>query len=115
MVSMIIPTMARAPLVAYNLIVVALIATGFFSFGLWVHHMFATGIPHLSLSFFSAASMAVSLPSGIQVFAWIATIASGRLADRHTLAVRARVSLHLYPRRPHRRDGGDGSLRLAGA
>ena len=79
MVSMIVPTMARTPLVAYNLIVVALIATGFFSFGLWVHHMFTTGIPALSLSFFSAASMAVSLPSGIQVFAWIATIASGRL------------------------------------
>jgi cytochrome c oxidase subunit I+III len=58
---------------------VALIATGFFSFGLWVHHMFTTGIPALSLSFFSAASMAVSLPSGIQVFAWIATMASGRL------------------------------------
>jgi cytochrome c oxidase subunit I+III len=79
LVSMIVPAMARAPLVAYNLIVVALIATGFFSFGLWVHHMFTTGIPALSLSFFSAASMAVSLPSGIQVFAWIATIASGRL------------------------------------
>jgi cytochrome c oxidase subunit I+III len=79
MVSMIIPTMARTPLVAYNLVVVALIATGFFSFGLWVHHMFTTGIPDLSLGFFSAASMAVSLPSGIQVFAWIATIASGRL------------------------------------
>ena len=79
MVSMIVPTMARAPLVAYRLIVVALIATGFFSFGLWVHHMFTTGIPALSLGFFSAASMAVSIPSGIQVFAWIATIASGRL------------------------------------
>ena len=79
MVSMIVPTMARTPLVGYNLIVVALIATGFFSFGLWVHHMFTTGIPALSLSFFSAASMAVSLPSGIQIFAWIATIASGRL------------------------------------
>ena len=79
MVSMIVPTMARAPLVAYNLIVVALIATGFFSFGLWVHHMFATGIPNMSLAFFSAASMAVAVPSGIQVFAWIATFASGRL------------------------------------
>ena len=79
MVSMIVPAMVGTPLVAYSLIVVALIATGFFSFGLWVHHMFTTGIPHLSLGFFSAASMAVSLPSGIQVFAWIATIASGRL------------------------------------
>jgi len=79
MVSMIVPTMARTPLVGYRLIAVALIATGFFSFGLWVHHMFTTGIPALSLSFFSAASMAVALPSGIQVFSWIATIAAGRL------------------------------------
>ena len=79
MVSMIVASMARTPLVAYNLIVVALIATGFFSFGLWVHHMFTTGIPVMSLSFFSAASMAVAIPSGIQVFAWIATIASGKL------------------------------------
>jgi cytochrome c oxidase subunit I+III len=78
LVSMIVPTMARTPLVGYHLIVVALIATGFFSFGLWVHHMYATGIPSLSLSFFSAASMAVAIPSGIQVFAWIATMATGR-------------------------------------
>ncbi|HET6389206.1 cytochrome c oxidase subunit I [Hyphomicrobium sp.] len=78
-VSMILPTMAGVPLVGYSLIVIALVATGFFSFGLWVHHMFATGLPALSQSFFSAASMAVSLPSGIQVFSWIATIAAGRL------------------------------------
>jgi cytochrome c oxidase subunit I+III len=45
MVSMIVPTMSRTPLVGYELIVIALIATGFFSFGLWVHHMFTTGIP----------------------------------------------------------------------
>jgi cytochrome c oxidase subunit I+III len=79
MVSMIVATMARTPLIAHNLIVVALIATGFFSFGLWVHHMFTTGIPTMSLSFFSAASMAVAIPSGIQVFAWIATMAAGRM------------------------------------
>ena len=79
MVSMIVPTMARTPLVAHSLIVLALIGTGFLSFGLWVHHMFATGIPNLSLGFFSAASMAVAIPSGIQVFAWIATMAAGRV------------------------------------
>jgi len=79
-VSMIVPTVAQTPLVAYRLVVLALIATGFLSFGLWVHHMFTTGLPKLSLGFFSAASMAVAVPSGIQVFAWIATIASGRLA-----------------------------------
>ncbi|MCB5175725.1 cbb3-type cytochrome c oxidase subunit I [Microvirga lenta] len=79
MVSMIVPALAQTPLVGYRLIVLALIATGFLSFGLWVHHMFATGLPKMSLSFFSAASTAVAVPSGIQVFAWIATIAAGRM------------------------------------
>ncbi|MDS1139737.1 cbb3-type cytochrome c oxidase subunit I [Pusillimonas sp. SM2304] len=78
MVSMIIPAMTGTPLVGYRLVVLAVVATGFLSFGLWVHHMFATGIPQLSLSFASAASMAVSVPTGIQVFAWIATIALAR-------------------------------------
>src|SRR4026208_2417124 len=61
-VSMILPTMAQTPLVGYRLVVVALIATAFFSFGLWVHHMFTTGLPALSLSFFSAASRAAAAP-----------------------------------------------------
>jgi cytochrome c oxidase subunit I+III len=81
MVSMIVPTMAQAPLAGYRLVILALVSMGFLSFGLWVHHMFATGIPRLSLSFFQAASMAVAIPSGIQVFAWIATLARGRLKN----------------------------------
>jgi cytochrome c oxidase subunit I+III len=79
MVSMIVPVMAQTPLVGHRLVVLGLVATGFLSFGLWVHHMFATGIPELSLSFFQAASMAVAIPSGIQFFAWIATCARGKL------------------------------------
>jgi cytochrome c oxidase subunit 1/cytochrome c oxidase subunit I+III len=47
-------------------------------FGVWVHHMFATGLPVLSLSFFSAASIIIALPSGVQVFSWLATIWTGR-------------------------------------
>ena len=82
LVSTILPTFARRPLAGYHWVVVALIATGFISFGLWVHHMFATGIPLLSLAFFSAASMAVAIPTGIQVFAWIATLWNGRPALR---------------------------------
>ena len=76
MVSMIVPAMSGRPLIGYRLIVLAVVATGFLSFGLWVHHMFTTGIPNLSISFFSAASMAVSVPTGIQIFAWIATLAA---------------------------------------
>jgi cytochrome c oxidase subunit I+III len=78
MVSMIVPAMVQTRLIGYGLVAMALVGTGFLSFGLWVHHMYATGIPQLSLSFFSAASFAVSVPTGIQIFAWIATIASGR-------------------------------------
>ncbi|MFN4140411.1 cbb3-type cytochrome c oxidase subunit I [Aestuariivirga sp.] len=78
MVSMIVPAMARSPLIGYPLILIALIGTGFISFGLWVHHLFPTGLPAHSLGYFSAASMAVAIPSGIQVFAWIATFAAGR-------------------------------------
>ncbi|MVW79866.1 cbb3-type cytochrome c oxidase subunit I [Bordetella sp. 02P26C-1] len=76
MVSMIVPAMTGTPLIGYRYVVMAIIGTAFLSFGLWVHHMFATGIPPLSSSFASAASMAVSVPTAIQVFAWIATIAA---------------------------------------
>lgn len=78
MVSMILPTMVRTPLVGYRWVVLALVGTGFLSFALWVHHMFTVGIPQISLSFFSAASMAVAVPTGIQIFAWIATLWGGR-------------------------------------
>jgi cytochrome c oxidase subunit 1 len=40
--------------------------------------MFATGIPQLGQSFFTGASMMIAIPSGIQIFCWIATIWSGR-------------------------------------
>ncbi|MFN3522677.1 MAG: cbb3-type cytochrome c oxidase subunit I [Phenylobacterium sp.] len=79
LMSMIVPTIAQTPLVGYRLVVLALLATGFISFGVWVHHMFATGLPTISISFFSAASMAVSVPAGVQVFAWIATLAAGKV------------------------------------
>ena len=78
LVSMMVSALSRTPLVGYELVVLAFLATGFISFGVWAHHMFTTGMPTLSIGFFSAASMAVSVPAGIQVFAWIATLASGR-------------------------------------
>src|SRR5690606_17178304 len=38
------------------------------------HHMFTTGLPVLAMSFFTAASVLIAVPSGVQVFAWIATL-----------------------------------------
>jgi cytochrome c oxidase subunit I+III len=76
--STLIPVFAQRPLLGYRLVVVALIAMGFLSFGLWVHHMFTVGIPHLALGFFSAASGLVAIPTAIQIFTWIGTLAHGR-------------------------------------
>lgn len=76
--STIIPVLARTTLTGYHLIVASLIAMAFLSFGLWVHHMYTVGIPHVALSFFSAASALVTIPTAIQIFSWLATLAQGR-------------------------------------
>jgi cytochrome c oxidase subunit I+III len=77
-ISTVLPVMARTKLFGYGWIVAAIFALAFLSFGLWVHHMFTVGIPHMALGFFSAASALVAIPTGVQIFAWIATLWSGR-------------------------------------
>jgi len=77
--SSIIPTFARRPIFGYTAMVLALIATAFLAFGLWVHHMFATNLPELGKSFFTAASMMIAIPSAVQIFCWIATLWTGKL------------------------------------
>ncbi|MEZ4408651.1 MAG: cytochrome c oxidase subunit I, partial [Polyangiales bacterium] len=77
-VAMIVPTFARRAVVGYRWVVLATVGTGFLSFGLWVHHMFTTGLPGVSLGLFSAASEAVAIPTGVQLFCFIATLAAGR-------------------------------------
>ncbi|MFN7024261.1 MAG: cytochrome c oxidase subunit I [Pseudorhizobium sp.] len=79
LMAMIVPTFAQRPIVGYAWIVLAAVGTGFLSFGLWVHHMFTTGLPQISLAFFSAASEAVVIPTGVQIFVFIATMLAGRV------------------------------------
>ena len=78
MVSDGLPVFCRRPLVGYTVVALATVATMVLGFGVWVHHMFATGLPGVSLSFFSAASIIIAVPSAVGVFAWIATIWLGR-------------------------------------
>jgi heme/copper-type cytochrome/quinol oxidase subunit 1 len=78
MVSDGLPVFCRRPLVGYSLVALSTVATMIFGFGVWVHHMFATGLPGLGLSFFSGASIAIVIPSAVAVFAWLATIWLGR-------------------------------------
>jgi cytochrome c oxidase subunit I+III len=79
LVAMIVPTFARRPIVGYGWVVLAAIGTGFLSFGLWVHHMYTTGLPGVSLGLFSAASTAVAIPTGVQFFCFLATLLAGRV------------------------------------
>jgi len=78
-VSMIVPVAARRPMAGYTLVAVAIVALGFLSFGLWVHHMYATGLPVLGMNFFAAVGMMITIPSAVQIFAWLVTIWRGRI------------------------------------
>lgn len=77
-VSVICETFCRRPVFAYPVVVLALISTGILAFGLWVHHMFATGLPRVGYSFYTAASMTVAIPTALQIFCWLATMWDGR-------------------------------------
>jgi cytochrome c oxidase subunit I len=78
-VSTIVSTFARRPAFGYTALVLSLVATAFIGFGVWVHHMFTTGLPQFGTSFFTAASIMIVVPTGVQVFCWIATLWSGRV------------------------------------
>jgi cytochrome c oxidase subunit I+III len=78
-VSAIIPVFARRTIVGYGAVVLSMIAIGLLSFGLWVHHMFATNLPEAGKAFFTAMSLLIAVPSAVQIFCWLATLWSGRL------------------------------------
>jgi cytochrome c oxidase subunit I+III len=76
--STLIPILSRTPILGYGAVVASVLGLVFLSFGLWVHHMFAVGIPNMALGFFSAASALVAVPTAVQVFVWIGTMWKGR-------------------------------------
>ncbi len=78
-VSQIISAHSRREVFGYPAIVLSMVATGFMAFGLWVHHMFATGLPQIGEAYFTASSMMIAITSGVQIFCWLATLWTGRL------------------------------------
>jgi cytochrome c oxidase subunit I+III len=79
LVAMIVPTFARRAMVGYGWIVLAAIGIVFLIFGLWVHHMYTTGLPGVSLGLFSAASTVIAVPTGVQFMCFLATLLAGRV------------------------------------
>jgi cytochrome c oxidase subunit I+III len=78
MVSTLVAAFTRREVFGYPAIVLSMLATAIIGYGVWVHHMFATPVPELGKSFYTAASVLITIPSGIQIFCWIATLWAGR-------------------------------------
>ncbi len=77
-VSEIVAVFSRRRVLGYTLLAMSAVATGIIGFGVWVHHMFAVGISPVATNFFSMSSVFIGIPAGIQVFAWLGTLLSGR-------------------------------------
>ena len=79
MISEIIPVFSRKVLFGYEFMAAATLAIAFISFGVWAHHMFTVGLSRSVDLFFVASSLLVSVPTGIKIFNWLATIYGGRV------------------------------------
>lgn len=77
--STIIPTFSRKPLFGYHSMVYATAAIALLSFIVWAHHMFTVGMPVAGQLFFMYSTMLISIPTGVKVFNWIATMWRGSL------------------------------------
>jgi cytochrome c oxidase subunit I len=77
--SHVVETFSRRKMFGYPAAVLSLITQAFLSFGLWVHHMYATGLPRVGDSFFVASSITIAIPSGTFLFCWITTLITGRV------------------------------------
>ncbi len=78
-ISEMLPTFARKPLFGYPMMVYSVILIAFLSYGVWGHHMFATGMGPVADSAFAITSMLIAIPTGIKIFSWIATVWGGSL------------------------------------
>lgn len=78
-VSEIIPVFSRKPIFGRSAMVGATVAIGFLSMSVWAHHMFTVGMTSVSNIFFAAATMTISVPTGIKIFNWLATMYGGKL------------------------------------
>jgi cytochrome c oxidase subunit I len=74
MMSHLISTFSQRRVFGYHALVLATASTGFVGFGVWVHHMFATGLPQMGESYFTASSMLITIPTAVQIFCWLATL-----------------------------------------
>src|SRR5215472_9174687 len=75
----IIPVFSRKAIFGYSAMVAASVGIGFISLSVWAHHMFTVGMGPGANTFFVLSTMFVSVPTGIKIFNWLATIWGGKI------------------------------------
>ncbi|HEX2155216.1 MAG TPA: cytochrome c oxidase subunit I [Acidimicrobiia bacterium] len=78
-VSEVIPTFSRKPLFGYSAVIFAGAAIAFLGFGVWAHHMFASGVSPIAQAAFGLATMTIAVPTGIKIFNWLGTMWLGKI------------------------------------
>ena len=99
-VSEILPVFSRKPLFGYAVVVFSGIAIGFLGWGVWAHHMFASGLGPVAISAFGLTTMLIAIPTGVKIFNWLGTVWGGAVRLCDTDAVRARLHREVHDRRP---------------
>src|SRR5437763_1243483 len=84
-VSEVLPVFARKPIFGYKAIAVSSVSIAFLSLLVWAHHMFATPLSTVVLSFFMLSSIVIAVPTGVKVFNWVATLWRGTIVTKTPL------------------------------
>ncbi len=78
-VSETLPVFSRKPIFGYEFIVFSGAAIGFMGWGVWAHHMFASGLGPISVAAFAVSTMFIAVPTGVKILNWMATMWGGKL------------------------------------
>jgi cytochrome c oxidase subunit 1 len=81
-ISEVLPVFSRKPLFGYAAMVFSGAFIAFVGFGVWSHHMFATGMGPIADTFFALATMLIAIPTGVKIFNWIGTVWGGSIQYR---------------------------------
>jgi cytochrome c oxidase subunit 1 len=84
-VSEVLPTFSRKPLFGYPFVVFSGVAIGFMSWGVWAHHMYTTGLGSVANSAFGVSTILISVPTGVKIFNWLATLYGGSISFKTPL------------------------------
>ena len=103
-VSEVLPVFSKKPLFGYPFVVFSGAAIGFVGWGVWAHHMFASGLGPVSVAVFSVATMAIAIPTGVKIVNWTLTMWGGKLRFTTAMLFAIGLVVRVHDRRPVRRD-----------